>query len=104
MIDRRTVAELVFSIGGGVANGLVTIARGAVPLVLFDPLSNGGITGRIGAPAFWFSALAPFVVALALDHGGAPLALAVLALPALLAAIAAALLLRRFRTPRPAAA
>lgn len=93
------IAAWVFSIGGGVGNGLLTIARGAVPLVLFDPRSYGAITGRIGAPAFWFSALAPFVVALALDHGGAPLALALLAVPALAAAIAAILLARRFRVP-----
>lgn len=96
-----SAAALAFSIGGGCGNGLVTIARGAVPLVLFDPRAYGGITGRIGAPAFWFSALAPFVVALALDGGGAPLALAVLAVPALAAALAALALARRFR-PRPA--
>ncbi len=94
------IAAWVFSIGGGVGNGLLTIARGAVPLVLFDHRSYGAITGRIGAPTFWFSALAPFVVALALDHGGAPLALVILAVPALAAAIAAVLLDRRFR-PRP---
>jgi MFS family permease len=88
---------LVFSIAGGGANGLVTIARGAVPLVLFDPRSYGSITGRIGAPAFWFSALAPFVVALVLDHGGPMAALAALAIPALAATLAAFALRRRFR-------
>ena len=90
-------AALAFSIGGGAGNGLVTIARGAVPLVLFDPRAYGAITGRIGAPAFWFSALAPFVMALTLDHGGAGLALAGLAVPALAAAVAALLLRWRFR-------
>ena len=97
-------AALVFSIGGGAGNGLVTIARGAVPLVLFDHRAYGTITGRIAAPAFWFSALAPFAVALVLDHGGAAAALATLAVPALAAAVAAGLLRRRFRgqsTPAP---
>ena len=96
-------AALVFSIGGGVGNGLVTIARGAVPLVLFEPRVYGTVTGRIGAPAFWFSALAPFVVALALDHGGAPLALALLAVPAIAATVAALALVLRWRRPRPPA-
>lgn len=90
-------AALVFSVGGGAGNGLVTIARGAVPLVLFEARVYGTVTGRIAAPAFWFSALAPFVTALALDHGGPPLALALLAVPAVAAAVAALRLRRRFR-------
>jgi len=93
-------AALVFSIGGGAGNGLVTIARGAVPLVLFDPRSYGSITGRIGAPAFWFSALAPFATALVLDHAGVGWALLALAVPALAAGVAALLLRLAFRRPR----
>ena len=80
----------------------MTIARGTVPLVLFEPAVYGTITGRIAAPAFWVSALTPFVVALALDHGGPALALALLAIPAV-AAFAAALALAlgtRRRGPR----
>ena len=96
-----TAAALVFSIGGGAGNGLVTIARGSVPLVLFDPHAYGAITGRIGAPAFWFSALAPFAVALVLDHGGVGAALAALAVPAFAALAAAAALRRRFAPARP---
>jgi MFS family permease len=94
-------AALAFSIGGGAGNGLVTIARGVVPLVLFDPRAYGTVTGRIGAPAFWFSALAPFAVALVIDHGGPIAALLALAVPALAATAAAVVLRRRFR-PRPA--
>jgi hypothetical protein len=90
-------AALVFSIGGGAGNGLVTIARGAVPLVLFDPRSYGSITGRIGAPAFWFSALAPLATAFVLDHAGPLPTLALLAVPAVAAAFAALRLRRRFR-------
>ena len=92
-----TAAALVFSIGGGCGNGVVTIARGAVPLVLFEPRVYGTVTGRIGAPAFWFSALAPFAVALVLDHGGPMAALVALAVPAIAAALAAFALRRRFR-------
>lgn len=95
-------AAIAFSVGGGCGNGLVTIARGAVPLVLFDPRAYGAITGRIGAPAFWFSALAPFVTALAIDHGGAPLALGLLAVPAVAATVAAVALRRSFGPARAA--
>lgn len=86
-------AAIAFSVVGGAGNGLVTIARGTVPLVLFDPAAYGAITGRIAAPAFWASALSPFALALALDHGGVAFALGLLAVPAL-AAFAAALALR----------
>ncbi|MBV5265257.1 MFS transporter [Pinisolibacter aquiterrae] len=95
-------AAALFSFAGGAGNGLMTIARGTVPLVLFEPAVYGTITGRIAAPAFWVSALTPFVVALALDHGGPTLALALLAIPAV-AAFAAALALAlgtRRRRPR----
>lgn len=93
LVGGSMVAAVVFSFGGGAGNGLMTIARGTVPLVLFDPAVYGTLTGRIAAPAFWLSALAPFAVALALDHGGVGLAFALLALPAL-AGFAAALALR----------
>lgn len=92
-----SIAAALFSFGGGAGNGLMTIARGTVPLVLFDPLVYGTITGRIAAPAFWVSALSPFVVALALDHGGAMFALALLSIPALAAFAAAAALVVRGR-------
>jgi MFS family permease len=94
-------AAIAFSVVGGAGNGLVTIARGTVPLVLFDPAAYGAITGRIVAPAFWASALSPFALALVLDHGGVGLALALLAVPAL-AAFAAAVALRRGRGTGPA--
>ncbi|MCE1236266.1 MAG: MFS transporter [Hyphomicrobiales bacterium] len=94
-----TLAALAFSFGGGAGNGLMTIARGVAPLVLFDPKRYGAITGRIAAPAFWTSAAAPFVVALALDRGGAGLALAVLAVPAV-AAFTAAFALRTSKRAR----
>lgn len=89
-------AAVVFSFAGGAGNGLMTIARGTVPLVLFDPSVYGTVTGRVAAPAFWLAALSPFAIALALDHGGAGLALALLAIPAV-ATLLAALALRRRR-------
>jgi MFS family permease len=39
-----------FAVMFGMANGLLTIARGAVPLALFGPAGYGHIVGRIGGP------------------------------------------------------
>ena len=37
-----------FMVMFGMANGLITIARGAVPLALFGPTGYGHVMGRIG--------------------------------------------------------
>lgn len=89
-------AAFVFAVGGGMGNGLVTVARGALPLVLFDPTVYGALTGRLGAPAFWASALAPVSVAAVLDRWGATGAIVALAVPAIAAAAAALALRLRF--------
>ena len=48
-----------FAILYGAGNGLLTIARGTVPLVIFGPHAYGERTGLIGAPARAAQALAP---------------------------------------------
>ena len=46
-----TVASAAsFAIMFGMANGLLTISRGAVPLTLFGPAGYGHLMGRIGGP------------------------------------------------------
>ncbi len=57
-----------FVIGYGAANGVMTIARGALPLVLFGPSGYGRVIGRIARPALIVQAFAPFVVALAIER------------------------------------
>jgi MFS family permease len=57
-----------FAIAFGAANGVMTIARGALPLVLFGPVGYGRVIGRIARPALFVQALAPFVVASALER------------------------------------
>ena len=47
----------------GVTNGLMTIARGTVPLTLFGAGGYGKIVGRIGGPALVMQAAAPLVLA-----------------------------------------
>jgi hypothetical protein len=47
----------------GMANGLVTIARGTVPLSLFGPSGYGRNIGRIAGPSLAMQAIAPLVLA-----------------------------------------
>jgi MFS family permease len=49
----------VFAVMYGMANGLMTIARGTVPLSLFGAKGYGHLMGRIGGPFLAMQALAP---------------------------------------------
>jgi MFS family permease len=60
----------VFAILYGAGNGLLTIARGTVPLAIFGPHGFGERTGLLGAPARATQALAPFLFGLLLDAMG----------------------------------
>jgi len=89
----------LFCVAFGAANGVMTIARGALPLLMFGPVGYGRVIGRIARPALFVQALAPFVVASAVERLSDPvvieigLAGTVLALGCFLA----------IRTPRVAA-
>jgi MFS family permease len=65
-----SAAAPVFVILYGAGNGLLTIARGTVPLALFGPLIYGERTGLIGAPARVAQAFAPLIFGLLLDRLG----------------------------------
>lgn len=58
----------VFCILFGAANGVMTIARGAVPLAMFGPAGYGRVIGRIARPALLLQASAPFAVAAAAER------------------------------------
>jgi hypothetical protein len=60
----------VFALLHGAGNGLLTIARGTVPLVLFGPVGYGARTGLLGAPARAAQAVAPLLFGLLLDVMG----------------------------------
>src|SRR5262245_19851377 len=60
----------MFTILYGAGNGLVTIARGTVPLALFGPHGYGERTGLLGAPARAAQAFAPVLFGLLLDTMG----------------------------------
>ena len=65
------VAASVFAVLHGMGNGVITIARGTVPLALYGPKSYGYRLGLLGAPSRFLSAGAPFVFALLIDRLGA---------------------------------
>lgn len=72
-----------FMVMFGTANGLITIARGAVPLVLFGPVGYGATIGRIAGPWLVMQAIAPLVLAFVIERTSDPVALALVACLAL---------------------
>jgi len=58
----------LFAVAFGAANGVMTIARGALPLLLFGAAGYGRVIGRIARPALFMQALAPFLVASAIER------------------------------------
>lgn len=74
-----TPVAVAFAILFGLANGLSTIARGAVPLALFGPVGYGRIIGRIAAPALIVTSVAPLVVAFVAERASDGYALGVAA-------------------------
>jgi hypothetical protein len=83
-----------FAIMFGVSNGLVTIARGTVPLVLFGPAGYGRLIGRIAGPWLVMQSAAPLVLAFIAERLSDAAALACVAAFAL-AALACFLAIRR---------
>nr|MBL8410419.1 MFS transporter [Dechloromonas sp.] len=60
--------------GGG--NGMITIAKGTLPLYLFGAVGYGALQGRLAAAQRLVQAAAPYLFALLLQTGGATLGLA----------------------------
>src|SRR4029077_6149849 len=58
----------VFAIMYGMANGLLTIARGTVPLALFGAAGYGRLMGRIGGPYLVVQAVAPVMLTYVADR------------------------------------
>ena len=87
------VAAGVFAFFYGAGNGLLTITRGTLPLVLFDHRSYGSLTGRLAAPSFFFSAAAPVAYAYVMQRFGEAGALYLSAVAATVIVFAATLLL-----------
>lgn len=56
-------AAAVFMIGYGASNGIMTISRGAVPLVLFGPRGYPTLMGKLAMPILLTQAVAPMATA-----------------------------------------
>lgn len=63
-------AAAVFGILHGAGNGILTIAKGTLPLVIFGPQGYGRRQGLLMVPARIAQALAPWIFGLALDRWG----------------------------------
>jgi MFS family permease len=68
-----------FAIMYGMANGLMTIARGTVPLALFGASGYGRLVGRIGGPFLVVQAAAPVCLSYVAERGSDWVALLVVA-------------------------
>jgi MFS family permease len=90
-------AASVFALFHGAGNGILTIARGTLPLAIFGPENYGYRLGIIGAPARMAQAVAPLAFGLLIEHIGSRILIVSSALS--LAALLALCLLR----PKPAA-
>jgi hypothetical protein len=79
------VTAAAFAVMFGMANGLITIARGTVPLALFGAAGYGALLGRIAAPFLLMQAIAPLALAVIAERGSDAAALAAVAALALIA-------------------
>jgi MFS family permease len=60
-----------FALLHGAGNGILTIARGTVPLALYGPVNYGYRLGLLGAPARLMQAVAPLLFSVLVDRFGA---------------------------------
>jgi len=90
-------AASAFAIFFGLGNGILTIARGTLPLAIFGPQNYGYRLGIIGAPARMAQAAAPLAFGLLIDRMGSYVLIVSSALS--LAALAALCLLRQKPAP-----
>jgi hypothetical protein len=87
-------AAVVALMAYGAGIGLVSVARGSLPLYLFGPLEAPVISGRLGRPIALTSALAPSVGAFLITRIGGAATLWLLCAVAAIS-VAAAIVLRR---------
>ena len=86
------VTAVLFATTYGVAQGLITIARGTVPLQLFGVHGYASLVGKITGMRLLANASSPFLFALAMTHLSVDLALLVSAFAAIAAFAAFAFL------------
>jgi predicted MFS family arabinose efflux permease len=93
---QAVAAAIAFALLYGASNGIMTITRGTLPLVLFDHRTYGTLVGRLLVPSFLLSAVSPLAYALVIEHLGNAGALGLSILIALTTLVAALALKLRF--------
>nr|WP_276558911.1 MFS transporter [Bradyrhizobium elkanii] len=94
---------IAFALLYGACNGIPTITRGTLPLILFDHRSYGTLVGRLIVPSFILPAAAPLIYAIVIDRFGDASALYLSTGLALVTLLAAILLKLLFPPPLAAA-
>ncbi|MEN3348981.1 MAG: hypothetical protein V7632_2616 [Bradyrhizobium sp.] len=61
---------VAFALLYGACNGILTITRGTLPLILFDHRSYGMLVGRLIVPSFILPAASPLIYAIVIDRLG----------------------------------
>ncbi len=64
-------AAIAFAFFYGAGNGILSITRGTLPLVLFDLHTYGTFVGKLIVPSFVLSAVSPLAFAAIIEHFGA---------------------------------
>ncbi|HWT58867.1 MAG TPA: arsenite efflux MFS transporter ArsK [Rhizobium sp.] len=93
---------MIFAMIFGMGNGLLSIVTGTLPLHLFGSDGYGKRQGQMMAARLILSAIAPFVLALAMAQIGIPASLAICAMLSCLAIVMFGLILVMQRTSRTA--
>ncbi|MCX7153888.1 MAG: MFS transporter [Proteobacteria bacterium] len=91
------LAAAAFAVLHGAGNGMITIAKGTLPLAIFGPAGYGYRQGLLNVIARGMQALAPFAFGLTLDHYGANAGI-VLSAGVSLIALAALFMLHKGKT------
>lgn len=81
-------AAMVFAVLHGMGNGVLTIAKGTLPLAVFGPGGYGARQGLLAAPARLLQAASPFAFGLLLEGAGVQAALVLTASLSLAACVA----------------
>jgi hypothetical protein len=95
-------AATVFTVSFGAANGVLTITRGTLPLMIFDARHYGKRVGSLLLPGFILSALAPSLFAMAMTGLGADAVLGILCVLSLSTLIASVVLYAQITKKPPA--
>jgi hypothetical protein len=94
---------VAFTLLMGASQGVITIVRGAVPLLLFGARGYGAVLGVIATPVLVVNAASPTLFAWIVDRWGWPTARGVLLVSAVASWLAMELMSRWYERQRPSA-